>query len=97
MLSRVSFLDYYVSVSCGEILHSVAGFSLTVTNDPPDNYVVADNLGRSQSFGLNANASQIFSLTDTGITRVATSSATTTLRDFAIDNVAFSETLQRGS
>ena len=68
----------------------VAGFSLTVTNNAPDTYIVADNLGGSQSFGLNANTSQIFSLMDTGITGVTIVSATTTFWDFAIDNVTFS-------
>ncbi len=68
----------------------VAGFSLTVTNNAPDTYVVADNLGGSQSFALNANASQIFSLADMGITGVTISSATTAFWDFAIDNVTFS-------
>lgn len=69
----------------------VAGFSLTVTNNAPDTYVVADNLGGSQSFALNANVSRIFSLADTGITGVTISSATMTFWDFAIDNVTFSE------
>jgi hypothetical protein len=50
-------------------------------NDAPDNYVVADNLGGSQSFGLNVDASQIFSLTDTGIAGVTISSATTKFWD----------------
>lgn len=69
----------------------VAGFSLTVTNNTPDTYVVADNFGGSQSLSLNANASRIFSLADTGITGVTISSATTTFWDFAIDTVTFSE------
>jgi len=68
----------------------VAGFSLTVTNNAPDTYILADNLGGSQSFVLNANANQIFSLADTGITGVTISSATTAFWDFAIDNVTFS-------
>jgi hypothetical protein len=67
----------------------VGGFSLTMTNNAPDTYIVADNLGGSQSFALNANASQIFSLAETGITGVTVSSATTTFWDFAIDNVTF--------
>lgn len=67
----------------------VAGFSLTVTNNSPDTYIVADNLGGSQSFALNANTSQIFSLADTGITGVTISSATTAFWDFAIDDVTF--------
>jgi hypothetical protein len=68
----------------------VVGFSVTVTNSAPDTYIVADNLGGSQSFGLSGNTSQIFSLADTGITGVTISSATTTFWDFAIDNVTFS-------
>lgn len=68
----------------------IAGFGLTVTNNAPDTYTVADNLGGSQSLGLNANSSQIFSLTGTGITSVTIASATTTFWDFAIDNVTFS-------
>jgi hypothetical protein len=67
----------------------VGEFSLTVTNNAPGTYIVADNLGGSQSFALNANASQIFSLAETGITGVTVSSATTTFWDFAIDNVTF--------
>jgi hypothetical protein len=69
----------------------VAGFSLTVTNNTPDTYTVAGDLGESQSFGLNANASRIFNLVDAGITGVTISSATTTFWDFAIDTVTFSE------
>jgi hypothetical protein len=69
----------------------VAAFSLALTNNAPDTYTVADNLGGSQSLSLNANASRTFSLTDTGITGVTVSSATTAFWDFAIDNVTFSE------
>ena len=60
-------------------------------NDASDNYVVADILGGSQSFGPNVDASQIFSLTDTGIAGVTISSATT---NFGISQsiiVTFSE------
>jgi hypothetical protein len=68
----------------------VSAFSLLVTNNVPDTYTAADNLGGSQSLALNANVAQIFSLTDTRITGVSISSAATVFWDFAIDNVTFS-------
>ena len=68
----------------------VSGFSLVVTNNVPDTYTVADNLGGSQSLALNANVAQIFNLGGAAITSVSISSATNVFWDFAIDNVIYS-------
>jgi len=65
-------------------------FSLVITNNTPDTYTVAGNVGGSQSLSLNANAFHIFSLAGNGITSVTISSATPIFWDFAIDNVTFS-------
>lgn len=68
----------------------INGFSLAVTNNTPDTYTVAGNVGGSQSLSLNANAFQIFNLAGAGITSVTISSATPVFWDFAIDDVTFS-------
>jgi hypothetical protein len=71
---------------------AVGGFSIDVTDELPDSYTVADNRGGSQSAVAGTNVTQLFSLTDNGITSVTISSATKSLWDFAIDNVQFTPT-----
>ncbi len=68
----------------------VSGFSIVVTNEIPDTYIVGDNKGGSTSLFVNANTSQTFTLADSGIGSVTIASSATVLWDFAIDNVTFS-------
>lgn len=63
----------------------VSNVGLLLTNEVPDTYTVADNLGGSES----GTTSQMFSLSDTGVTQVTIASATAFAWDFAIDNVTF--------
>jgi len=67
----------------------VSNVSLLITNEIPDTYTVADNLGTSSTVSLNANTGRIFSLVDSGVTQITISSAVTAQWDFAIDNVTF--------
>jgi hypothetical protein len=68
---------------------AVSSFSIDITNGFADSYTVADNRGGSLTLAVASNTTQLFSLTDSGITSVTIGSATTTLWDFAIDNVQF--------
>jgi hypothetical protein len=68
---------------------AVRSFSIDVTNGFGDSYTVADNRGGSQTLAVASNTTQLFSLTDSGITSVTIGSANKTLWDFAIDNVQF--------
>ncbi|MDQ2842837.1 MAG: hypothetical protein M3Y72_17720 [Acidobacteriota bacterium] len=67
----------------------VSNFSVVLTNEIPDVYTVADNVGGSSSLSPNANTAQTFSLTDAGITGVTIASASMVEWNYAIDNVTF--------
>jgi PEP-CTERM motif len=67
----------------------VSAFSMDVANNLADTYTVRDNLGGSESLVLPANTIQLFTLPGGGITSVTIGSSTTSLWDFAIDNVQF--------
>ena len=71
----------------------VSGFSIVVTNEFPDTYIVADNKGGSSSLPVNGNTNQVFTLPDSGITSVTVASNLTFAWDFAIDNVTFTPAL----
>ena len=68
---------------------AVSGFSLDVTNEFADTYIIADNKGGSQSSAVTLNTTHNFSLSDSGITSVTVSSTSKAFWDFAIDNVSF--------
>ena len=68
---------------------AVSGFSIDITNEFADSYTVADNFLHSQTAALAANTTDLVTLTDSGITSVTIASATSSLWDFAIDNVQF--------
>lgn len=70
----------------------VSGFSILVTNNIPDTFTAADNLGDSSSAFLALNSEQTFSLSGSGITSVTISAANNSSWDFAIDNVTFTPT-----
>jgi hypothetical protein len=66
----------------------VSGFSILVTDVLPDTYTVSDDRGGSSSLAIGSGQ-QVFSLSDSGITTVDISSASTAIWDFAIDNVTY--------
>ena len=68
---------------------AVSAFSIEVTNNEPDTFTVADNLGGSETLALPLLAQQTFDLSGTGITSVTVSAADTSFFDYAIDNVSF--------
>jgi hypothetical protein len=74
----------------------VTGVSLYVTNNDPDTFTVADNVGDSESLTLGLNAYQLFTLGGTGITQVTISEAGGSW-DFAIDNVGANATPEPGT
>jgi len=67
----------------------VSNVSLQVTNETPDTYTLADNVGHSSAVPIGNNVNQILSLTDEGVTRVTIATNATVGWDFAIDNVSF--------
>lgn len=67
----------------------VSNVGMIVTNETPDTYTLADNLGHSTSLPIGNNVNQMLSLTDTGVTRVTIATNATVGWDFAIDNVTF--------
>jgi len=68
---------------------AVSSFSIDVINGLADSYTVADNKGGSRMLAVPFNTTQLFTLTDSGITSVTIESATKSFWDFAIDNVQF--------
>jgi hypothetical protein len=68
---------------------AVSSFSIDVTNGLADSYTVADNKGGSRMLAVPFNTTQLFTLTDSGITSITIESATKSFWDFAIDNVQF--------
>ncbi|MBV9404016.1 MAG: hypothetical protein JO211_01630, partial [Acidobacteriaceae bacterium] len=68
---------------------AVSNVSLLLTNETPDTYTLADNLGHSNSTAVNANTGQTLSLVDSGVTQMTIASAIPFGWDFAIDNVSF--------
>ena len=67
----------------------VSAFSVLITNEFGDSYTVADNLGGFVTAPIGPNTSQIFGLSDTGISSVTIGSASTANFQFAIDDVKF--------
>ncbi len=68
---------------------AVNNVSLMVTNETPDTYTLADNLGNSFGLTASANSNQTLSLTDSGVTQITIATTATVGWDFAIDNVSF--------
>jgi hypothetical protein len=67
----------------------VNNFTVVLTNEIPDVYTVADNVGGSSSLSPNGNTAQTFSLNDAGITGVTIASASMVEWNYAIDDVTF--------
>lgn len=67
----------------------ISGFSVLLTNNDPDTFTVADNVGDTQSLTIGPLANQTFNLSGVGITQVTIGEAVATNWDFAIDNVTF--------
>ncbi|MBV9265532.1 MAG: hypothetical protein JO061_05120 [Acidobacteriaceae bacterium] len=76
--------------------HPVDGFSLLVANGGnTDTFTISDNLGDKVTGSLasaGAGGSQVFTLPGDGLSSVAITSSNVNGWNFAIDNVAFTET-----
>jgi hypothetical protein len=68
---------------------AISGFSLLLTDNTAGTFTVKDNLGNLETLVLLANVSQIFTLSDNGVTSVTVAESGSPY-DFAIDNVTFS-------
>ncbi|MBV8833808.1 MAG: PEP-CTERM sorting domain-containing protein [Acidobacteriaceae bacterium] len=87
--ATTGFLTGYTDPLVITFTQPVSNVSLIVTNQTPDTYTLADNLGHSSSLAIGNNVNQMLSLTDTGATQVTIGTNATVGWDFAIDNVTF--------
>ena len=87
--AATGFLTGYTDPLVITFTQPVSNVSLIVTNQTPDTYTLADNLGHSSSLAIGNNVNQMLSLTDTGATQVTIGTNATVGWDFAIDNVTF--------
>ena len=91
--ATTAFLAGYTDPLVITFAQPVSNVSLLVTNETPDTYTLADNLGNSSSMAISNNVNQTLSLVDGGVTQVAIGTLGAGGWDYAIDNVTYTTTV----